>query len=300
MAEPEFEAQSQSAVSPAEVLVRAKNTVGRFSLVLSIVAVLFAIPRGGGLFSWTFAIPSFVLGIIGVSGGRRPKTASIVGIILSVAALPLGVNSAVSYSNWYSAQFHQGCLGPKIDKKYCSFDPIHISGSGNETVELPFENSDGNVAVPECLLIATYEGSGNFEVRTFDKEKREPAYEVVMSQGKYSGTTTFGGTNRAGHFAQSLKISADGPWTITVESIDNVAPFTAPSNGTGDMVFLYTGPAPSWTLTNVGEGESSLDESSIVQGTEPVQAGGDSSVRLEGFEGPALLIIKSTDEWIIK
>lgn len=66
-----------------------KNTVGTIGLIFSIVGIVFAFIAGG--MGCILGIVGLILSIIGVCKKNAKKTASIVGIILSVLAMLIGI-----------------------------------------------------------------------------------------------------------------------------------------------------------------------------------------------------------------
>lgn len=66
---------------------KARNTFGILAVILAVVGFLLAIIPIFGVIGWPLLIAAFVLGIIGVTRQNQPKTAAIVGLVLSVFAL---------------------------------------------------------------------------------------------------------------------------------------------------------------------------------------------------------------------
>lgn len=65
---------------------KARNTFGILAVILAAAGFLLAIIPIFGVIGWPLLIAAFVLGIIGVTRQNQPKTAAIVGLVLSVFA----------------------------------------------------------------------------------------------------------------------------------------------------------------------------------------------------------------------
>jgi hypothetical protein len=55
---------------------------------------------------------------------------------------------------------------------------------------------------------------------------------------------------------KTLKVTADGPWTVTATSLQDLPRYdgSAPITGTGDSLFYYTGEATNATITSTDSG----------------------------------------------
>lgn len=131
------------------------------------------------------------------------------------------------------------------DDKYGTFEATSESGSGDSVITLPADSAAG-------LVRASYEGSAFFGVQVLDA-KNQPTMDLLVNAiGSYTGITAYGLSGDSGEPGVSLKVTADGPWTIDIGPISYSAEL--PTAGAGDDVFLYNGEATTVTLAHDGSG----------------------------------------------
>jgi hypothetical protein len=124
--------------------------------------------------------------------------------------------------------------------------PKEYSGFGDDVLTIT-KHSTG----PEVAFIQ-HTGGRNFAVHALDSTMASTDL-LVNEIGNYSGTVLFDASSRRGE-TTAFKITADGTWTVklvalkSVRSVDGSTPMT----GTGDDVFMYTGPAKAATFTHDG------------------------------------------------
>src|SRR5262245_14541594 len=80
--------------------------------------------------------------------------------------------------------------------------------------------------------------------------KNQPVDLLVNLIGAYKGTTAYG---LQGDTPIRLKISADGPWNVTIAPISTAPALHASNAGSGDAVYLWTGGAADWSITHSGK-----------------------------------------------
>lgn len=174
--------------------------------------------------------------------------------------------------------------------QFGAFAPVSKSGSGSSVITLPAGAKAG-------IVTATYSGSANFVISTLDASNKDAGDLMVNTIGKYSGTTAFGLSSFGGDAAK-LKIDASGPWTVNIQPIASAPTLTVPAKATGDKVFIYSGQADSWAITNSGQsnfvvtfiGDTSdllVNEIGSYSGTVPVTG------------GPAIIVVESDGAWTI-
>lgn len=128
-----------------------------------------------------------------------------------------------------------------------TFAAITETGSGDATVALPEGAEEGTVT-------AVYDGGGNsiFSIDVIDDNNESTGDFLVTTMGDYQGTTAFG-LYDLGNEPDSLKITADGDWEITIASFEQTPYLELPAEGQGDAVYRYDGGAADWTLTHDGD-----------------------------------------------
>ncbi|WP_281654966.1 hypothetical protein [Eggerthella sinensis] len=127
-------------------------------------------------------------------------------------------------------------------------DPVTVSGSGADVVEIP-----SSLAV--CLVEAQHDGGRNFSVWSLDSNM-ENVDLLVNTIGAYSGTTT---TGMGRGTAQYLEIEADGDWTVTMSPISEAHQLENGEQRLGDdVVFLDASNAKKLDIVNDGESNFSI------------------------------------------
>ncbi|MFF1252735.1 protein kinase [Pseudarthrobacter sp. NPDC058329] len=97
-------------------------------------------------------------------------------------------------------------------------------------------------------LVVTHSGDRNFKVESGDL--------LVNVTGNYSGTVLLDAPPAIPTNTKTLKVTADGPWTVTATSLQDLPRYdgSAPITGTSDALFYYTGEATKATFTSTGSG----------------------------------------------
>lgn len=167
--------------------------------------------------------------------------------------------------------------------------PVTYTGSGDDVV---------SITKPAGVVIATIAGNkgrhDNFIVQGIDGDQDL----LVNVTDPYSGSTLL---DANGGNTTQLKVTAHGPWTITLTDIRSAPDLNPGANtGTGDTVLKYLGAAGKATIAGnaakdnfivqqyTGSGQELLvNETDPYQGTVPLAA------------GPALVTVKATGPWSI-
>jgi hypothetical protein len=146
------------------------------------------------------------------------------------------------------------------------------------------------------MVTASHNGSANFAITALDASSEPTGDLLVNTIGSYKGVTAFG-LSAVGE-AVKIKISADGAWEIKIESLAKAPTLELPAKEEGDKVYIYTGGAEDWTITNTGQGNFAViqhadlpnlmvNEIGRYKGTVPAEA------------GPNVVVINSDGEWKI-
>lgn len=125
--------------------------------------------------------------------------------------------------------------------------PRVYTGFGDDVVKIAKHETTA-----EALTI-THQGGRNFIVESLDASLRDVDL-LVNTIGNYSGTVVMDASSHKRVQTDSLKITADGAWTITLKPMQAVKSFdgSAPIEGSGDDVFYYTGKTTSALFAHTG------------------------------------------------
>lgn len=127
-------------------------------------------------------------------------------------------------------------------------DPVTVSGSGADVVEIP-----SNLAV--CLVEARHNGGSNFSIWSLDSNM-ENIDLLVNTIGTYSGTTT---TGMGRGTSQYLEVEGDGEWTITMSPLSEAHQLENGEQRSGDdVVFMDASSAKKLDIVNDGESNFSI------------------------------------------
>lgn len=183
-------------------------------------------------------------------------------------------------SNWY-------------EDKYRKIETIKESGTGDGVITLPAEVKAG-------IVTATHTGEANFAIQGLDS-KNQPTIDLLVNTiGDYSGVSALG-LQGLGDPATSLKISADGKWTLDIAPVSSGATIDAPAEGTGDGVYRYDGDAAKWNIKNTGGGNFMVNQiSDSPMPNLAVNEIGDYSGDVPMLAGPSVVVIKSDGKWSVK
>ena len=129
--------------------------------------------------------------------------------------------------------------------EFGSFEAFTEKGRGDGVVKLPAGAEVG-------LVTASHKGDSNFAISALDDGNQSTGDLLVNTIGNYKGVTAFG-LSSLGNPAAKFQVTADGPWTITVEPLSSAPALTIPAKGKGDAVFRYDGPAADWNVTHKGD-----------------------------------------------
>lgn len=132
-------------------------------------------------------------------------------------------------------------------KKAEAAKPRVYTGYGDDVVKIAKHDTTA-----EALTI-THQGGRNFIVESLDASLKDVDL-LVNTIGSYSGTVVMDASSYNPVQTDSLKITADGAWTITLTPLQAIKSFdgSAAIEGAGDDVFHYTGKTTSALFTHTG------------------------------------------------
>ena len=178
-----------------------------------------------------------------------------------------------------------------FDKTYGTFAPVTVTGTSDTLIPIP-------APAKAALVTATYSGSSNFMVGVLDKANQPTIDMPINTIGAYKGVTAIG-LMSMGEPGVQLKVTAEGPWSITISPV-SAAPVGKPASGVGDAVFLYPGAATSWTFAYTGASNFMVNQF----GSSPMPGIGINKIgAFTGKEpvdaGPSVVDLKAVGSWTI-
>ncbi len=169
---------------------------------------------------------------------------------------------------------------------------------GNGDAVIKITKPDGLKSV--AAVHSSYSGSGNFIVWGLDSAYGNTDL-LANTIGSYSGTALLD-EDDWGNRTTRLKITAEGPWTITVKSTKTLPAHGAGRavSGKGDSVFRYTGGNSSRHLTHSGSRNFIVwSYANNGRGDLLVNRTGRYSGRVT-YPGPRLVEVTADGSWTIK
>jgi hypothetical protein len=183
---------------------------------------------------------------------------------------------------------------PWVERRFGTFTPFVIDGTGPKVITLPPDVTTG-------ALTVSHTGSGPFSIVALDQAGASTGELIIDMAGDYSGIVPFG-LQGVGTVAKSLTVTSDGTWSLSFAPLTSVPTITLPSAGTGDRIFRYSGPAGDWKFTNSTPNmntfevrqyfadlavDSAYSGDGIFSGPGPVNA------------GPSVIVISSRGKWTL-
>ena len=235
---------------------------------------------------------------------KRKVTAWVVTIVVIVGSgLNGAVNAAMTAGSLFSesdsvveedATADDAVAGPTAadwaDETYGTFAAATQSGTGDAVLALP----DGAAA---ALVTATHDGGGSFSLQVLDADNRPTSDLLVNTFGAYAGTTAYGLNGDLDEPGVSLKVTANGNWTLDLAPVSS-AP-ALPETGTDDAVFLYSGPASTLAFGYADSGYLTVNESTDAGTHELVNESGPYQGTASVGAGPSVIIITATGDWAV-
>jgi hypothetical protein len=170
--------------------------------------------------------------------------------------------------------------------------PVVLSGRGDDVVKIPAQYLGKPV-----LLAATHNGSANFIVEALDSSN-QTADVAVNEIGVFRGMVALNFRSGEG---VSLKVKADGAWTLTFKSPTTALGFDRSASGHGDEVLLYTGTSGVAAISHRGKANFIVE----TYGTDgqlddiPVNEIGNYDGRVPVGAGTLLVAVHADGNWTI-
>lgn len=307
-----------------------RNGLGIAALVVGIVAAVFALVALAWEWAWiaaaVLAAIGLVLGIVGLTRSDRRKGVATAGTVVSGAALVLAIIMAVLYGT--------GALGtggtaptaspspspspsasasetptptptetptPTVqqwaDEAWGTFTKVDASGSGDDVVAIPDGAAGG-------IVTATFDGDDDtaFTITLLDASNQPSGDPLVDTTDDYEGTTAWGVADASS--ARSVRVTASGAWTLSIEPMSAASELPNAANGEDDAVYLYGGDAATLAATHTGD--DAEDPFVVAQQSQQAFGGAalidvtgayDGSVPLAA--GPSVVTVRSTEDWTL-
>jgi len=187
-----------------------------------------------------------------------------------------------------------GSAGTKAwyDQVFGTLNTISKSGSGNGEVVL-------NANIYGAIVHAKHDGDGKFTVEGIDSTG-EVVDPLLDTTGAFTGDLGLG-VNAWGRVA-TLRITAEGKWSVSVKAMRTASKPKFPTSGTGYAVIKWEGGESSLHLTYQGSGTFVVTQ--YYSGEMPNQlanAQGATSftVTSQTQAGPSVVVIQADGPWTI-
>jgi hypothetical protein len=252
-----------------------KSGVALAALILGIVAAVFAIIPGPSFAAFIPAILAVVLGIVALARKTPRRGFALSGVILGAASLLVAIIVSIVTI----------VAGAGLVSRTGSLESGSSSSSTLSEVSKP---------IPAATI--THDGKANFAVWSLDTNVQQLDL-LVNTIGAYSGTVLF--DKRSNQHTESLQITADGNWTVTLHSIHALRTFSgASTTGHGDDVLAYRGNAGAATITHDGSSNFAVwtygDQTNLV-----VNQIGAYNGTVRWTKGPELVTVTADGNWSI-
>jgi len=170
------------------------------------------------------------------------------GAAQSTAAASSGlVTTAATGSTPESAAATEASTEPATPAQTPIASPRSYSGQGDSVVHITKPVSG------PVLLTATYQGgANNFVVEALGPDLSSTDV-LINTIGAYHGTVLLDGPNSFSQDTTALKVTATGPWSITLADPRTARSFDTTISGKGDEVVNYTGGPAAFLITNQGQ-----------------------------------------------
>ena len=175
---------------------------------------------------------------------------------------------------------------------YGTLPTISEAGSGSATISLP-------AGIQAVLVKATYAGGGTFRLVELGKGGVTTKRVLATATGSYRGALAVGLTKVAVP-TTAIRVTGSGGWNITITPISKAAILTMPATGTGDRVYLYSGPSIIRTASSPGPTSFMLNQiSSSSAPNQAIDESGNWTGQIVLQAGPSVIEIHSTGSWTI-
>jgi hypothetical protein len=171
---------------------------------------------------------------------------------------------------------------------------VEYSGVGDSI--LPITKPAG--AAVAAIVTLTHQGGSNFAVWSLDSAMGHNDL-LVNTIGNYTGTVLI--DKSSSEQSVSLEITADGPWTVRVASVQSATAWdgTAPLAGAGDSVIIYKGKAGAAAVTHDGASNFAIwgygSRSDLL-----INEIGPYTGTVRWMAGPAIFTVTAEGNWTVK
>ena len=173
------------------------------------------------------------------------------------------------------------------DAKYGTFEGTSEAGDGDLVFPVPAGATAG-------LVQATNRGSEPFSVEVLDGDDQPIGDLLVHADGPYSGITAYGLDDRV-EPAVSIRVTADGPWSISLGPVSYAQQLTP--TGAGDNVFFYNGEDSTLEFTRAGESRFAVRQSTDFGTEKLLDMVGPHEARVPIVAGPSVIAVQATGPW---
>jgi hypothetical protein len=175
-------------------------------------------------------------------------------------------------------------------KAWGKFATQTYSGVGDDVISLPR-------AIKSFIVEGSHSGTSNFAVWALDNDGGNN--DLLFNEvGSFQGITTTGmmGWNAKSKF---LEVTADGPWTLTLKSLEKAQSFTR--SGNGQAVMKYSSGFRVWSVQHSGTSNFSIWQYCSNGNSELlVNDIGNYSGRKKLISGKCILVVEADGAWSLR
>jgi len=172
-------------------------------------------------------------------------------------------------------------------KAWGKFATQTYSGVGDDVISLP-------KAIKAFIVESSHSGQSHFAVWTLDKDGENN--DLLFNElGSFQGIAATGMT-KGDASSKFLEVTADGPWTLNLKSLEKAQSFN--SSGTGQAVMKYSSGFKVWSIQHSGRSNFAIWQHCSNGNSELlVNDIGSYAGRKKLISGSCILVVEADGAW---